>query len=279
MSLLERFRDDGTGREAESPFEARTAPRVACTLMGEMQLGGMGKIPCRLRDVGTGGVCVQTPSPFAMSSLRSLTMHLPGESLTVDIEGCWQREASLERAIFTGLRFTRPDAPDRERIRKFVEQSAQELTNFLQNNSDLRDLGLDEALDVALASRLREAASGMFICREGHPRAGDDSLFALMRGTVTLAATGNREHEIEVERVTPGGIFGGVPLIADVPSPVSAVAATDVTLLELDRAAFRYLERAKPLVAHRLARSIAACQVAQFRSLVLRLADQSRPPR
>lgn len=279
MSPLQRFLDDGPTGDQESPFELRSAPRVACSVMGELQLGGMGKIPCRLRDVGTGGVCVQTPSPFALSSLRSVTMHLAGELLTLDVEGCWQREATLERAIFTGLRFARPAAVDRERMRKFVEQAAQELTDFLQNRSDLRDLGLDEALDVALASRLREAPTGTFICREGHPRAGDDSLFAVMRGTVTLAATGDRENEIEVDRVTAGSVFGGVPLIADVPSPVSAVAASDVTLLELDRSAFRYLERAKPLVAHRLARSIAAQQVTQFRALVLRLADQSRHAR
>jgi CRP-like cAMP-binding protein len=236
----------------------------------------MGTLACRLRDIGTGGVCVQTPSPFALSSLRSVTIHLPSESLTLDIEGCWQREASLERAIFTGLRFSRPTTSDRERMRKFVEQAAQELTDFLQNRSDLRELGLDEALDVALASRLREAPPGAFISREGHPRPGDDSLFALMRGSVTLAATGDREHEIEVERVTPGGVFGGIPLIADAPSPVSAVAESDVTLLELDRSAFRYLERAKPLVAHRLARAIAGRQVLQFRALLMRLTDQNR---
>ncbi|MCL4684647.1 cyclic nucleotide-binding domain-containing protein [Myxococcota bacterium] len=278
MSLLERCHDDPP-TDAESPFELRSAPRVACNAAGELRLGGMGTLACRLRDVGTGGICIQTPSPFALSSLRSVTIHLPGESLTLDIEGCWQREASLERAIFTGLRFSRPTASDRERMRKFVEQAAQELTDFLQNRSELRDLGLDEALDVALASRLREAPPGTFICREGHPRPGDDSLFVVMRGTVTLAATGDREHELEVERVSPGGVFGGIPLIADVPSPVSAVAVSDVILLELDRAVFRYLERAKPLVAHRLARTIAARQVLQFRALVSRLTDQNRRSR
>ena len=99
----------------------RSAPRVACSVMGELQLGGMGRISCRLRDVGAGGVCVQTPSPFALSSLRSVTMHLRGDPLTLDIDGCWQRDATIERAIFIGLRFARPTAGDRERMPKFVE--------------------------------------------------------------------------------------------------------------------------------------------------------------
>lgn len=123
MSLRVRSHDDLPAPDPASPFELRAAPRVACSVMGELQFGGMGRIACRLRDVCTGGVCVQTRSPFALSSLRSVTMHLPGAPLTLEVEGCWQREVTRERAIFTGLRFARPAAEDRERMRQFVEQA------------------------------------------------------------------------------------------------------------------------------------------------------------
>ena len=126
MNLPARFPGDSSTADRESPFEQRSAPRVACNVTGELQFGGIGRLACRLRDVGIGGVCVQTPWPFALSSLRSVTMHLPGEPLTLDVEGCWQREATAERAIFTGLRFVRPAEEDRERMRRFVEQATGE---------------------------------------------------------------------------------------------------------------------------------------------------------
>jgi len=274
VTLLKRPQPMASEHES-SPMEMRSSPRVAASLSAEITLAGQpGAISCRLRDVGTGGVCLQTPSPFALSSLRTVTLHLPGGTLRVEAEGCWQREATLERAVMTGVRFVRLEHDASARIRKFVEQAAQELTQFLQNRTDLEDLRLDEALDLALASRLREAPTGTLICREGQSRPGDDSLFIVVRGSVTLAATGTRENEIEVERVVQGGLFGGLPLVTDLPPPVSAMVENDVTLLELDRSAFRYLERAKPLVAHRLARSIVVQQVAQFRTIVQRLVDQ-----
>lgn len=271
MPLVKRFetRPRNGGTEDRTPFESRSSPRVACSLPIEMELAGhSGPLVGRLRDIGTGGVCVQTDSPFAMSSLRSLSLHFPGRALRIDAEGCWQRESSLEKAILTGVRFVRPTYEQRDRVRKFVEESAQELTHFLQNRSELRELGLDEALDLALSSRLREARTGTFIARQHASSASDESLFVVLRGSVTLAAAASREHELTVQRITTGGIFGGVPLVANVPAPFSVLVESDVQLLELDRDAFTFLERAKPLVAKRLSQAIVSGLVAQIHALV-----------
>lgn len=280
MALVKRFETrprSGNG-EDRTPFEMRSSPRVACSLPIEMELGGHpGPLIGRLRDIGTGGACVQTESPFAMSSLRTITLHFPGRALPIDVEGCWQRESTLEKAILTGLRFVRPSYEQRDRVRKFVEESAQELTHFLQNRSALHELGLDEALDLALASRLREARVGTFIARQGSSDASDESFFVVLRGSVTLAAAAAREHELNVERINSGGVFGGVPLIANVPAPFSVLVESDVTLLELDRDAFSFLERAKPFVARRLAEAIVAGLVGQIHAL-LALTNACRDP-
>lgn len=268
MELFKRYQATRPIEE-RNPLEMRNSPRVATSVPAEIQLAGQpGTIPCRLRDIGTGGVCIQTPSPFSYKSLCSVTIHLPGSPLIVDVEGTWQREATLERAILTGARFLKVARDDGQRIRKFVEQSAAQLTEFLQNQTQLSNLDLDEALDIALSSRLREACAGTWICTEGRTRPGEDSFFIVMKGVVVLVATVGREGDTEVERVVGGGVFGGVPLISDSGPPLSVVVQSDATMLELDRNAFEFLERAKPFVARRLSRAIVGRQVGHLRSLV-----------
>lgn len=274
MELFKRYQANRPIEERH-PLEMRNSPRVATSVPAEIQLVGQpGTIPCRLRDIGTGGVCVQTPSPFSYKSLCSVVIHLPGSPLTVDVEGSWQRDATLERAILTGARFLKLERHDGQRIRKFVEQSAAELTDFLQNQSQLYNLDLDEALDIALSSRLREATAGTWICTEGGTRPGEDSFFIVIKGVVVLVASVGREGDTEVERVVGGGFFGGVPLISDAGPPLSSVAHSDVTMLELDRNVFSFLERAKPFVARRLCRAIVGRQVGHLRSLVSHLAQR-----
>jgi CRP-like cAMP-binding protein len=271
MALVKRFEPRQRNGDAEdrTPFEMRSSPRVACSLPIEMELEEHASpLIGRLRDIGTGGVCVQTDMPFPMNAMRALTLHVPGMPLRIDGEACWQRESALERAIFTGVRFVRPSYEQRDRVRKFVEESAQELSHFLQNRSELHELGLDEALDLALSSRLREARAGTFIARQDSATASNESLFVVLRGSVTLAAAASREHELTVQRITTGGVFGGVPLVANVPAPFSVLVETDVQLLELDRDAYSFLERAKPFVARRLAQAIVAGLVSQIHALV-----------
>jgi CRP-like cAMP-binding protein len=129
---------------------------------------------------------------------------------------------------------------------------------------------------VALLSRFTEARPGTYVCHEGDLRLGQDSIYVVVSGRVVLEAAGAREHELELEVIREGGVFGGLPLIADVPPPLSAVASSDVTLLEIDRNAFRYLERSKPAVAHRIGRIVVAKNVGHLRAAVERLTSRRR---
>lgn len=264
-------------RNSDNPLEMRATPRVATNLSAKIAIASLpGLLDCRVRDLGTGGACVQTLSPFPLEPLRRITLPLGGGSLTLDVEGCWQRETLLENAVLTGMRFLEMDPDSLKRVRQHVQESANRLTAFLQEKSEMSSLDLDEAIDVALLSRLGETRPGTYICHEGDLRLGQDSIYVVVSGRVVLEAAGAREHELELEVIREGGVFGGLPLIADVPPPLSAVAATDVSLLELDRNAFRYLERSKPAVAHRISRIVMAKNVAHLRSALDQLTSRRR---
>ena len=69
-----------------------------------------------------------------------------------------------------------------------------------------------------------------------------------------------------------GDLFGGLPLLADLRHCESAVADTNVRLLEVDASAFRHLRSMKPWLGHRL--GVALLRVhAQRMSKVLELAS------
>lgn len=273
MSFLKRF-ELGQARSDGSPFEMRSSPRVAVNLAAELHTS-MGSLACRLRDVGTGGVCVQTPSPFTMGSLRRITIRLPEAPLTVEAEGCWQRESPLERAILTGVRFTELGADEALRLRKFIEHCVSQLVEFLQASPHLPDLSLDEAIDLALASRLRDTTPGTWVCRPAPPHeppVAPDSIFLIVRGGILLGVSHERLGQPTViDQLGPGSLFGGTQLVADFPSPFSAIASHEVSLLELDPSAFHYLDRAKPLVARRLARAITSRHLRYVRILADRV--------
>ncbi len=276
MELFKRYHVERPS-DPRSPFEIRSSPRVATSMPAEIRLAGESEaLSCRLRDIGSGGVCLQTPSPFAYESLKSVTIHLSDSPLTLDAAGAWQREATLEQAMLTGAKFVKVGRNEARRVRKFVEQSANELTEFLQCRSQFYGIEIDEAFDIAIASRLREARAGTWIFTEGRTRPGVDSLFIVMSGTVLLVATVASEGDTEIERVLPGGVFGGVSLVSGSAPPLSAVAESDVTLLEIDEQVFGYLERAKPFVARRLTRTIVLRQAGHLRSLVSYLMEQGK---
>jgi CRP-like cAMP-binding protein len=266
-------------RNADNPMEMRSTPRVATSVPARLAIASLpGLLDCRLRDIGTGGACLQTLSPFPLEPLRRISLQLGQASLTLDVEGCWQRETLLERAVLTGVKFLHVSPDDLKRIREFVQESANKLTTFFQERSELGVLDLDELIDIVLLSRLREAQPGTYIFHEGKQQLGQDSIYVIVSGKVVLEAAGARQHELELEFIREGGIFGGLPLIADVPPPLSAVASSDVSLLEIDRNAFRYLERAKPSVAHRISRVVIAKSVGHLRSLIDRLTSPKRKP-
>lgn len=268
---------DGCRPECDShPMEMRASPRVAISLSASVALASMGDLPARLRDIGAGGACVQTRSPWALSWLRRITIDLGnGECVTFRARGCWQRDCQMENAILTGLHFVDLSASDTRRLEKLVHKTAEELRCFVADSPDLGHLSFDDAFCVSIFSRLREARAGTYVCQEGSKSFADQSLFLIREGEVDLEAAGWHAHQVQFERIGPGRAFGGVPLVADVPVPVSAHVARDVVLLELDREAFRYLERANPLLAERLRRTIIRKNVEYLRSAIERL---NRPP-
>lgn len=257
--------------DARDVFERRGSPRVAASLRVQLYCSGLpGPLEATTRDVGSGGVCVETPSPFDLSAVRRAVIDMPDASLTCKLEGCWQRPALGRGGILSGLRFVELEPEARGRVWRFVHTRAVELSEFLRDRARLGELDLDAGLDLALTTRVVEFSAGTWIYRQGAEDPAQCSAFVVYNGRVGLVASSRAGREVFLGRAEAGEIFGGLPLVSQLPQPESAVAEQNVVLLEIDSAAWGYLARMKPETAAQLARALVARQVTHLEGLIER---------
>jgi CRP-like cAMP-binding protein len=142
-----------------------------------------------------------------------------------------------------------------------VNDARKELGLFLFDRSDLSDLPADDVTSLAECSRYRLVAARRRIYQQDECQPGDDSIFVVLRGEASLRVRLGKRREVILERLTPGSLFGGLPAVADLPNQESAVADSQVTLLEISRTSCTYLHFARPLLAQRLARIVTRAQL------------------
>ncbi len=235
------------------PLEVRSIPRVGTDLPVELYATDFGgALLGRTRDLSIGGACVATPSPFAIKSLQQIVISFPTERLILDAVGCWQREDPSEQLVLTGVHFEQPSYEQLEVVWDQVLDSGKRLARFLYERTALHELGLEEAMGLAQVTRFRSLRAGDLIYRQGTSGHGNDSIFLIAEGHVTLQVRIRDAIERPLVQLGVGDLFGGLPLLADLPHAESAVADGSVRLLEIDAAAYRHLRSMKPWLGHRL---------------------------
>jgi CRP-like cAMP-binding protein len=123
------------------------------------------------------------------------------------------------------------------------------LEAFLANLPLFKGLGADELARIAAGTCRRKLARGETLFREGEPANG---LFAVVYGKIRLAT---RERVADI--VAPGRSFGEAMMFLEKPYIVTATAAADSLVLQVDKAAvFAELERS-PQFARRVIAALA----------------------
>ncbi|MCG8588715.1 MAG: cyclic nucleotide-binding domain-containing protein [Proteobacteria bacterium] len=257
------------------PLELRSNPRVGADLPVDIYSTEFsGSLPGRTRDLSVGGLCVATAGPFAFKSVTEVGLTLPGASYRIPAEGRWQREEPRADLVLTGIALNDPEPAALDELWQVVLDSGMRLARFLHERTNLHELGLEEAMALAQISRYRDVAAGATVYRQGTQVDGEDSIFLLLRGRVSLEARVRDAIEIPVQQLDVGDLFGGLPLLADVPHAESAVAESDSRLLEIDRSAFRYIRTAKPWMGYRLAAALIRTTARRLTETLTRVQDR-----
>lgn len=235
------------------PLDVRSDPRIGTDLAAELYATDFsGALLGRTRDLAIGGACIATPSPFSVKSVRSVVLDLPAQRVMFDAIGCWQREDPSQGVVLTGVQFENPQPEQLDLVWDHILDSGKRLARFLYEQTALHELGLEEAMGLAQVTRYRSLNPGDLIYRQGQQGEDSDSIFLIIEGSVTLQVRIRNACEKPLTQLRVGDLFGGLPLLADLPHTESAVADTRVGLLELDGAALRHLRSTKPWLGHRL---------------------------
>jgi CRP-like cAMP-binding protein len=264
-----------TVQQATHAMEQRQAPRVAARYAVELTISGLpGPLSGTTSDIGTGGLCIETSSPFDLSSLRQINISFGDGRLQCSAQGRWQRGNAGNSGISTGITFGELDTQKRAMLHRLVHQRSQELSTFLMH-SELGALELDEALDLALCTRMSEFKAGQYIYRQGVDDSKSNSVYVVNSGAVLLEAEGRPGRRVLLDRADPGAVFAGMPLLFEYPHLESAVAESDTVLFEIDPFTFRYLERAKPNAARCVTRALMSKRARLLANLIERVAEMA----
>jgi hypothetical protein len=262
--------------DARQPYDhmmqARVDPRVGADFPVDIVSADLaGPLAACSRDLGIGGACLATSSPFSYRALRRVVLHLPGGRLELEAEGRWQREEVSEKAILTGVEFQKPPEAAVSRLWDVVLDGGKALARFLYGDSDLSHFTVDEAVGLAHASRWRNVRAGQSIYRGDVERSGASSIFVVHTGTVQLQVRAHGSIDHTFATLGPGHLFGGLPLVAGGLPAEAAVARNDARLLEIHEGSFRYLCAAKPWLAQRLAQAVTLTYARRAGALLARV--------
>ncbi len=232
----------------------RSAPRVGADLQVSLFSSDFrGPLQGVTRDIGIGGVCVATASPVAPKSILRVQVQLPVQRVELETEGCWQSTPSGLDCVLTGLSFLNPTESAVDLLWDYVVDVGKQLAKFLFRGSELHHIGLDGAMGLSQMSRLCILEAGTNLYRQGGVGEGGRSIYLVTRGKVGLQVRLRDVREKVIEVLEPGKLFGGLPMLADVDHQESAVAHTDVRLLEVSPEAFAHLQHARPWMAQQIA--------------------------
>jgi CRP-like cAMP-binding protein len=138
------------------------------------------------------------------------------------------------------------------------------LEGVIANMSIFRDATPHQRAEIASSARLRNLRRGAAACRLGEPMPG---MLVVAYGLLKLALPRPEGEERIVRFVGANETFGEAPALLDRPAPFEAVALVDTMLVVIPRApVLRLLER-QPVVACRLAASLAESYLSLLQEL------------
>jgi len=133
-------------------------------------------------------------------------------------------------------------------------RDARLLEGVIRNMAIFRDAPAGSRADLAALSRLRPLRRGSTAVRYGEPM---PSILVVVYGLLKLALPRPEGEERVVRFVGPNETFGEAPALLDRPAPFEAVALGDSMLVVVPRAPVLRLLEQDPVVAGRLATTLA----------------------
>lgn len=255
----------------------RVSTRVAATLPVELVLDSGDVVTARSVDIGMGGICAKTGPLLDPDTVRFVRLTLGRHQLDLSATARWSSESIDDLGGLTGFLFGSVDTKSEATLWDFIQERGRELALFLRSCDGLHQIDFQDALELALATRLRTRESTELV----YGRAGEEasaSIFVLFRGAVVLERAQTHRDKQIISRIKPGEMFGGIPTIAGCVPFERAVAVEDSTILEFVSHSLEYLLSEKPPLGVALLRAASFHWIRRFSETLDRTFAESGPP-
>jgi hypothetical protein len=254
----------------------RSLARVPVEVALRLHVAGLaGPLPARTRDVGVGGLCVATPSCFPLKDLRRVAVLHANETVEVDAEGRWQAAFPGRDAFLSGVRFPNVGGRVRDYLWDVVHDQTKTLSTWLSQESEMRSLALPDLVELIHAMRMRQSMNGEVVFRQGSRQAGDDSIFVVMTGSVTLETLTAKGRSVELGSVTRGQLLGGSALLGSKARLETATVTRPAVFLEISRASLAFLQLVYPMLAAELTTIVMRTYMERQQSALNRAVDRA----
>ena len=124
------------------------------------------------------------------------------------------------------------------------KSSVEERLDLLKNASLCLGLNFDEIGEIASHMILCEADSGDVVCKQNDP---GDFLYVVCHGAIDVIREEKGESKV-IAGIRPGNLLGEIAFIDGSSRSATAVAKTNVTLLQMSQQDFLELMRLNPLL-------------------------------
>jgi CRP/FNR family transcriptional regulator, cyclic AMP receptor protein len=124
-----------------------------------------------------------------------------------------------------------------------------EMRSVLQRHYVFGELNPKQISRLMSCTVKRSVPRGTIIVAKDDP---GSSLFAISKGAVKIAAPSVDGHDVVLNLITDGGIFGEIALLDGRPRTADAVAITDCEMLVIERRDFLPLVQEEPQIALKL---------------------------
>lgn len=254
MNLDDAMKEAGY---APGSIERRGSPRVALTTPVEILCEGRAEpVKGPSLDIGLGGVCVQLDDRIDLGSIRGVTIRVDRNEVALEGTGVWQRRTKGNGRFIVGVEFLPVRPRESWLLWGLLSTRASGLARFLVECSELEELTIDIAMDIALRTRRRQFEPDSSIYRKGHIEPEGRSIFVIMSGNVDLIRETEDGRTLTLGRASKGSVIGGLPLVMDIDHSESGLCTDNVELLEIDEFAYDILSTEKPVAARVLARAV-----------------------
>lgn len=210
------------------------------------------------------GVCLRVSAAPAVDEPVALEIQLDPDTPAIKAQGrvVWVRPSRVHPVFYCGVGFVDLSAKHLAQIRKYVEEGAKWLVNFLYEFPLFAGFSQDDCRALVRIITLRSLQKREILYEDGTSSPDLRGLFIVHSGLLSIFKGHDTSPQRQLAVVSAGQIFGEVSLVTEQEHTATVMAVNASQIIQINKTGFLALRSDRPELGLKLmdvvARSLAA---------------------